>query len=126
MQHGTLYHLCSLYFRNKIFSAHNLKYSKLPTYEFSLVFAVVDSFIPLVYICCILYFALQYVCMDQGSYCVSFLRFPEEEAAEGIINFPCAIVKSPICREQQIHTSEQFSQKNPSLGLYGVQNISIV
>ena len=68
---------------------------------------------------------LQYVCMDQGSYCVSFLRFPEEEAAEGIINFPCAIVKSPICREQQIHTSEQFSQKIPGLGLYGVQKFQL-
>ena len=56
-----------------------------------------------------LWYLIYTLSMDLGFYCVSFLKFPEEDAAEGkkeLISQGC----NRICREQHFHTVENCSQ----------------
>ena len=77
---------------------------KLPKYS-------QDSFIPFYAAVTAVQFDTKEFLYESGSYCISFLKRKRLQA-DGIINFPCAIVKRPICREQLIHTFEQFPQNS--------------
>ena len=65
-----------------------------------------DSFIPFFAAVTSVQFDTKEFLYESGSYCISFLK-RKRLKADGIINFPFAIVKRPICREQLIHTFEE-------------------